>query len=35
MISVLKLKLQNMIAESLIAAGAQRMDQNNFEHFLT
>jgi hypothetical protein len=35
MISVLKLKLQNMTAESLIAAGAQRMNQNNVEHFLT
>jgi hypothetical protein len=34
MTSVLKLKLQGMTAESLIAAGAQRMNQNNAEHFL-
>jgi len=35
MISVLKLILQTTTAESLIAAGAQRMDQNFTEHFLT
>ena len=35
MMSVWKLKLQDMAAESLIAAGAQRMNQNNVEHFLT
>jgi len=33
MMSVWKLKLQDVAAESLIAAGVQRMNQNNGEHF--